>query len=192
MVYDAETTASRAEADQVNDPGYCLQQCRIWAGIGALYPDAATAWRNTNHRHPGDRNPPRGAPVYWTGGSAGYGHIAISLGEGRVRSTDAGGTGKVATRDLAWFDTHWPSLDYAGWAEDINEVTIPDIGDDMALSDDDVQRIAKRVNQTLGDYTADGDPRQGTDGDQADKRLRQIENRIDTLLQKVQTLVDRG
>jgi hypothetical protein len=129
VVYDAETTARNAEKDATNHPGYCLQQCRIWAGIGPMYPDATTAWRNTNKRHPRDRGAiPRGAPVYRTGGSSGYGHIAISLGGGKVRSTDAGGRGKVATRQLSWFDANWPSLNYAGRAEDINEVRIPGTG----------------------------------------------------------------
>jgi hypothetical protein len=129
MAYDAAQTARNAEADQVNDPGYCLQQCRIWAGINAMYADASTAWRNTNDRHPGDRTIPRGAMAYWTGGSQGYGHIACSLGgppgNPNIRSTDAGGSGRVATRSLSWFDSNWPSLNYAGWAWDINEVTIP-------------------------------------------------------------------
>jgi hypothetical protein len=124
MVFISRRTALRAEADSYNPIGYCLQQCRIWAGIPARYPDAATAWRNANDKHR-DRKPPRGAAVYWTGGSRGYGHIAISLGGGKVRSTDAAGAGRVATRTIGWFDRNWSSLTYAGWAWDINEVTIP-------------------------------------------------------------------
>jgi hypothetical protein len=125
MVYTAAVSARNAENDRVNSPGYCLQQTRMWCGIGGRYGDAATAWRNTNDRHPGDRtNVPRGAAVYWTGGSHGYGHIALSLGNGKVRSTDAGGRGRVATVDLGWVERAW-GLRYAGWAWDINEVTIP-------------------------------------------------------------------
>jgi hypothetical protein len=101
----------------------CLQQSRLWAGISMKYPDAATAWRNVDVKHR-NRKPPRGAAVYWTGGSRGFGHIAISVGGGKVRSTDAAGTGRVATRTIGWFDRHWPSLKYAGWAWDINEQTI--------------------------------------------------------------------
>lgn len=123
MANTAAQTANNAEADQTNDPGYCLQQCRIWAGINSMYPDAATAWRNTNDRHPGNKDAPRGSAVYWTGGSHGYGHIAISLGGGNVRSTDAGGSGIVATRNIDWFTANW-GLPYAGWAWDINEATI--------------------------------------------------------------------
>ena len=124
MVYTAAVCARNAENDRFNDPGMCQQQVRIWCGVGARYPDAATAWRNTNDRHPGNRNPPRGAPVFWTGGSAGHGHVAMSLGNGKVRSTDAGGRGVVATVDLGFFERVW-HLKYGGWAWDINEVTIP-------------------------------------------------------------------
>jgi hypothetical protein len=123
MAYSAERTARNAENDRYNAPGYCLQVCRTWAGIGARYGTASTAWYNTNDRHPGSRKPPRGSAVYWTGGSHGYGHIAISLGNGRIRSTDAGGSGRVATVPLSWIESHW-GLRYAGWAWDINESTI--------------------------------------------------------------------
>jgi hypothetical protein len=96
----------------------------MWCGIEARYPDASTAWRNTNDRHPGDKTDvPRGAAVYWTGGSSGFGHIALSLGNGMVRSTDAGGSGRIATVAIDWVQQHW-GLPYAGWAWDINEVTI--------------------------------------------------------------------
>lgn len=125
MVYSAQVAARNAENDRANDPGMCLQVVRMWCGIGARYSDAATAWKNTNDRHPGDKTDvPRGAAVYWTGGSKGYGHIALSLGNGKVRSTDAGGRGRVATVDIGWVERTWGQK-YAGWAWDINEVTIP-------------------------------------------------------------------
>lgn len=124
MVYTAERTARNAENDRTNDPGMCQQQVRMWDGVAARYPDATTAWRNTNDRHPGNRNPPRGSDVFWTGGSAGHGHVAKSLGGGKIRSTDAGGRGRVATVDLGWIERNW-HLTYGGWAWDINEVTIP-------------------------------------------------------------------
>lgn len=124
MAYTAERTAQNAIADRYNSPGYCLQQVRMWAGIPARYGDAATAWYNTNDRHPGGRRPPRGSFVFWTGGSRGYGHIALSLGNGKIRSTDAGGSGRVATVDLAWVERNWGQR-YAGWSWDVNEVTVP-------------------------------------------------------------------
>ena len=64
--------------------------------------------------------------MYWTGGSSGYGHIAISLGNGKVRSSDAGGSGSVATVPLGSIARDW-HLDYAGWADSINGYTIPGV-----------------------------------------------------------------
>lgn len=167
MVRDAEGTAKNAEQSTSNSPGYCLQWSRERAAIGALFPDASTAWAHAFNRHKGDRNPPRGAMCYWTGGSNGYGHIAVSLGGGKIRSTDSGGKGKPATVALSWPETYW-GLPYAGWADNVNDVEIPGVGgkedDDMPYSDwpkadrdalaDDV---AKRVWKFLLGGTDGGD-----------------------------------
>jgi hypothetical protein len=154
MVNNAEQFARDAENDTRNDPGMCLQQTRLWADIDSKYPDASTAWRNANHRHVGDRKPPRGTAVYWTGGSSGHGHIACSLGGGKIRTTDGDGNGVVATRDLGWVESHW-GLPYAGWADNINEVTIPAAPkeDDMAnysdWPDKDKKALANDVVDAL-------------------------------------------
>lgn len=103
--------------------GRCLQYVRTWLEIPAHWPSASRAWTEADHRHT-NRNPPKGAPVFWTGGSHGYGHIALSTGGGYVRSTDAPVAGWVRTMPLSWFDTHWPSLHFVGWAEDLNEQRI--------------------------------------------------------------------
>lgn len=120
MARTAEQTAHAAETAAFNQVGMCLQQCRTWAGIGAKYPDATTAARHA-HRHAGTG--PRGSFAYWTGGSHGHGHIAINLGGGKIRSTDAGGAGHVATVPLGWIHDHW-GLTYAGWAWDVNDVSV--------------------------------------------------------------------
>jgi hypothetical protein len=52
MAYDAEKHAKNSEAAKTNAPGYCLKEVRQWAGIPSKYNDAATAWKNTNDRHP--------------------------------------------------------------------------------------------------------------------------------------------
>jgi len=149
MVNSAEETARNAEQTGVNKPGYCLQHCRIWAGVAAQHGTAAVAWAAALRKQY-DRNPPRGAFVFWTGGSQGYGHIVISLGGGLVRSTDAGGTGRVATRTIAWFDSNWPSQNYAGWTDNVNGVTVPGVidtrdGFDMA----DLADLRKIVQEEL-------------------------------------------
>jgi hypothetical protein len=89
------------------------------------------------------------------------------VGGGNVRSTDSGGSGKVATVDVGWPERNW-GLKYAGWAWDVNEVTIPHPtggGDDMDLDDeigkwspddgsDGQTTVGKTLNQARG-YSED-------------------------------------
>ena len=88
---DAIAVARREHRDGVAfGVGMCLQRVRLCYDIPALYPDAATAWLRAGARHPqiDPTQIPRGFPVFWTGGSAGHGHIAISTGGGECWSTD--------------------------------------------------------------------------------------------------------
>lgn len=86
-----------------------------------MYPSAINQWYNAKHKHHGDRHPPIGAPVYYSGGR--YGHVAIYVGNGLVRSTDAGGAGRMATVTHDWFRTHW-GYSYLGWSGDIADKDI--------------------------------------------------------------------
>lgn len=150
MVNDAETTAANAEADLLNLTGMCLQQVRLWADIPARYPDAATAWEHTEDRHPGGTStPPRGALVFWTGGSDGHGHIACSLGNGRIRTTDGDGPGRIATRPLTWITAEW-GLPLAGWAWDVNGHTIPhDEEEEDDMTEADWTKLRKIVGEEV-------------------------------------------
>ncbi|KQW46924.1 hypothetical protein ASC77_17150 [Nocardioides sp. Root1257] len=123
---DAAETVASAEASTYNIPGQCLGWAREQADIPSRYSTAATAWDHATGRHPHDVTPPKGAAVYWTGGSAGAGHIAISVGHGRVRSSDAGGSGVVATISLSRLTREW-HLTYVGWADSINGYRIPGV-----------------------------------------------------------------
>jgi hypothetical protein len=123
---DARETVQAALSSDYNQPGHCLEWARERADIPPLYDDAATAWVNATGKRPGDRHPPVGAAVYWTGGSSGYGHIAISVGHGKVRSSDAGGEGRVDTVGVDWAEKKW-GLRYAGWSDSINGYTIPGV-----------------------------------------------------------------
>ncbi|MDH2414889.1 hypothetical protein [Nocardioides sp. CER19] len=116
---NAAQIVAKAMHSVSNVPGMCLVWSRHQAGIPSKYSDAATAWRHATGRRPRDPNPPRGAAVYWTGGSHGFGHIAISVGHGKVRSSDAGGQGDVATVPIHHLSREW-DLHYAGWANSIN------------------------------------------------------------------------
>lgn len=151
---DADDVARIAAADNYNTPGYCLQVCRTWAGIPSQHRTAAIAWQYAVNKQY-NRNVPRGAFAFWTGGSSGYGHIAVGLGGGLIRSTDAGGAGIVATRTLDWFGDHWPSMHYAGWADNVNGYTVPGVkGDwfDMA-SEDELRAVVRQA--IMGDEFLD-------------------------------------
>lgn len=103
-------------------PGMCLKYVRTWLGIGSREIDAISAWNTAQHKHAGDRTPPRGAPVFWRGGS--HGHIALAVGPEKARSTDTTSSGLVGTQELSWWGQHWGS-DYLGWTEDLNGTAIP-------------------------------------------------------------------
>lgn len=133
MVRNREEAALAAEASKTNTPG----TCQLWTRTMFDAPsagdqdhdgdaDAVDGWKSEppTLRHPGDRNPPRGVPVAWSGGRNGFGHRAISLGNGKIRSTDAGGSGVVATVDLEWPERNW-GLAYLGWSESITGLSIP-------------------------------------------------------------------
>src|SRR3954465_1077275 len=68
----------------------------VWNCIAAPHrfglPDANAAWVRASMRRP-DTDAPAGAPVYWASGK--HGHIALSVGGRRVRSTDWPAKGKV-------------------------------------------------------------------------------------------------
>lgn len=121
--------------------GYCLRWVvTCWAAPSIGCPDAITSWEWAIDKHPNDRNPPPGAPVYYRGGR--HGHIAISVGGGRIRSTDCHSAGMVSEQGLDWPEKAW-GYPYLGWTGDLSKVMLPLQGneDDMPLSDDDVARI---------------------------------------------------
>jgi hypothetical protein len=81
------------------------------------YATAVKNWQSTpaSLRHPGDWNAPAGALMYWSGGSTGAGHVAISLGNGSIISTDATGPGVVGVIDAKVPTNKW-GHPYLGWS----------------------------------------------------------------------------
>lgn len=131
MAHSRSAALIRARASTTNAVGMCLQWTRTQFGIpaggdwdGDGDADAVDAWKRAKKRHPDDRNPPAGVPVYWTGGRRGHGHVAVSEGGGRVRSTDWPTPGRVGTVGIDTLTAKW-GLPYAGWSEDLNGITIP-------------------------------------------------------------------
>ena len=114
----------RTEHDQPTQDweGYCLMFTRTMFAADALYRSAADAWIHADHQHPVRTGAlvPRGVPVWWLGGSEGFGHVAVSAGSGMCWSTDWGGAGQVNLARIDDITTRW-NLDLAGWSEDLNE-----------------------------------------------------------------------
>jgi hypothetical protein len=126
----ADEAIDNANRQTTCEVGRCLQYVRTWLEIPSRDASATDAWNNALGKHPGDLNPPRGAPCLFTGGSQGYGHIILSKqdlenGDQNTRGTDYPSSGKVGNQSLQWYIAHWTSLHYAGWAEGINGVWIP-------------------------------------------------------------------
>jgi hypothetical protein len=107
--------------------GKCLVFVRTAYGVSASFPSAADAWRGASFKHPVDSGMqvPRGAPVFWTGGSKGFGHIAIGTGNGHCWSSDAGGPGRTAKVSIDELTRRF-NIDFQGWAEDVNGVHVFD------------------------------------------------------------------
>ena len=105
--------------------GWCLVFVRSCFGVSALYSSATQAWQQAKYRHPTTdaASIPRGVPVFWTGGSHGFGHIALSRGDGTCWTTDFVRAGQV---DVARIDAIGPGwgLTLVGWTEDVNGVKV--------------------------------------------------------------------
>ena len=98
--------------------GMCGQFCAAMYGYSASgYKDARTQWFETPSaiRHTGAGDPPAGALVYWDGGSAGHGHVAIADGLGSIWSIDISGPGTVSRVPTGTISSRW-GLPYLGWA----------------------------------------------------------------------------
>lgn len=117
-----------ALASVTNKPRFCAQWTRERFGVGALgdfdgdgAADAEDMWKAAQSKHPGDRHPPAGVPVFWGGGSSDNGHAGVTLPGGQVevfRSTDGAGAGRVATVPLDFPERQW-GMPYLGWSDDL-------------------------------------------------------------------------
>lgn len=68
------------------DSGLCLQFTRQNFAIPSWYYSAIDAWYGSDHRQPGDRNPPPAVPVWFDTASI-HGHVAFHCEGGQVVST---------------------------------------------------------------------------------------------------------
>lgn len=129
-VNEAIAAAKKQSATGVphHGPGECLMAVRECYGFPAVQPDAIASWNVSAHKHrTTDPNSiPRGVPVYWSGGSSGHGHIAISNGDGTCWSTDIRRIGFFDRTEISQIHTQW-GLTLLGWSEEVNGFHVPDI-----------------------------------------------------------------
>lgn len=105
--------------------GMCQQFVRTCFDRPAVFPSAAAAWAGADHKHRvlHGAQVPRAVPVFWLGGSRGFGHVAISVGNGLCRSTDWPSSGRVGTVAIDTITRTW-GQSFQGWTEDLNEGTV--------------------------------------------------------------------
>lgn len=115
---------------------------------------AAAKVAAAGHMHrSGPSSAPRGAVMFWRGGSSGHGHMALSLGVvngvHRLLSTDVHGlpVGDVPT---SYIVNHWTALRWAGWSSWYS-VELPmdssmpsDYGDPLTMLNPDGQILRLR------------------------------------------------
>jgi hypothetical protein len=120
------------------EPAMCLKYVRTWLEIGSRESTAYDAWTTARHKHPGDKNPPDGAPAFWrsSASGSGAGHIAL-VRKSDMRTTDKATSGDVNNDDGTWPREQW-GQSYLGWTEDVNGVDIPYLraADDWRASGD--------------------------------------------------------
>src|SRR4051794_21661275 len=125
---DATRRANNALGSRVT-VGMCLHYVRVWCGAPGGYPTAIAGWRGAKYKHAGDKNPPAGVPVWYSGGSAG--HVALSIGGGKIISTDWPHSGNVGKTTVTGLASSWHKT-YLGWSEDIDNARIQKIGGAIA------------------------------------------------------------
>lgn len=84
-------------------------------------PNANAAFRESKHLNT-TGTPPAGVPVYFLGSK--HGHVALSVGGGRIRSTDWPSRNKIGEVKISVLAETWGRR-YAGWAADIAGHRIP-------------------------------------------------------------------
>lgn len=99
-----------------------MKFARLACGITTGANSAIDAWEAAERKH-WHATPPRGVPVFWAGGSHGYGHVAISSGDWDCYSTDVVVADQVRWCVMPLIRWRW-GLRYLGWTEDLNGVSL--------------------------------------------------------------------
>ena len=108
-----------------SEPGMCLREVRECYDVGPKAADAIGAWLDAKSKHieTDPRKIPRGAPVFWSGGTGGHGHIAIKAGRDLCWSTDIKRPGYFDKVPVDLIRQRW-GLKLLGWTNDVNGVVV--------------------------------------------------------------------
>ncbi|KHL18544.1 hypothetical protein CLV56_3998 [Mumia flava] len=111
--------AGKIGHNKMPEAGYCQLFTRGCYGVpssgnfdGDKDADAVDAWKRAKAHGTvvattKSQKIPRGAAVYWSGGSNGHGHAAVALGKGRVISTDVNGARSVGRAHIDDLSRRW-------------------------------------------------------------------------------------
>lgn len=118
---NATQVVARARLFTTYRVGYCANyaaNCVTNGAMGVPITSAKDAWYKARYKHT-TGTPPLGAMVYWNNGT--YGHIAVSVGNWRVRSTDYPSLGRVGEASTSTIQSHFGMAAgrYLGWSQDL-------------------------------------------------------------------------
>ena len=98
--------------------GHCAHSVAAAHGRSASNWNAVDGWFKTpaKYRHSGKKakTAPRGALVFWSGGSHGYGHVAVANGRGKVWGVDLPDNGRIGLVPTDEVARRW-GLKFLGW-----------------------------------------------------------------------------
>jgi hypothetical protein len=92
-----------SQVGAVRDSGFCLRFVDLAFGRASGPPSAHLVWtQSPPELHHTEGTPPRGAVVVWSSAiGGGHGHIAVSLGDGRMVSTTSSAVAILPIRGFA-------------------------------------------------------------------------------------------
>lgn len=148
-------SVARARRHTSGFSGMCLHF--VWRCLDGQHtyglPDANAAFRASRHLHT-TGTPPAGVPVYFLGSK--HGHVALSVGGGRIRSTDWPSSNRISEVRISELSRAWGRR-YAGWAADLAGHRIPGIATAASASAPSSARKGSPRRPYPGRSTTPGD-----------------------------------
>jgi hypothetical protein len=145
-------SVARARSHSSGFSGQCLHF--VWLCLDGQHSyglrDANAAFKASQHLH-SDGSPPAGTPVYFLGSK--HGHVALSVGGGRIRSTDWPSSNRISEVKISELSQKWGRR-YAGWASDMAGHPIPGLATNAPALKAAARRPFPGQSTTPGDQGA--------------------------------------